>query len=120
MTPPLWRPGWRIFPRGGRVEVQRPVLIRRRIETPPELLDETPRTWGAPEPLPVHAMAPGSQDPAIAGREAEDVEWTLYLPPGIAVSTLDRLVIDGEEYEVNGRAKDWGRGLVVEAKRREG
>lgn len=116
----LWRPQWRGFPRGGPVSVQRPVQIRRRIDVPPERLDDTPRSWGPPEPLPVHAMAPGSQDPAVAGREAEDVAWTIYLPPGVTVSSLDLLVIDGDSYEIAGRGRDWGAGVVVEAKRREG
>lgn len=115
-----WRPGWAVFPHGGPARVQRPVQIRRRIEVPPERLDDTPRTWGDPEPLTVHAMAPGSTEPALPDRETEDVEWTLYLPPGQSIQATDLLVIDNDEYEVVGRARDWGVGLVVEAKRREG
>lgn len=115
-----WRPGWRAFPGGPRVLVQRPVQLRRRIDVSPEQLDDMPRSWGPPEDLTIHAMTPGTTEPDLPGREAEDVAWTLYLPPGQVVSALDLLVIDGDEYEVIGRIRDWGVGCVLEAKRREG
>ena len=115
-----WPRPWGRFNSRSRVSAVRPVQIRRRIPVPPEQLDTAPRTWGPAEELRVLAMAPGSQEPAIAGREAVDVTWTLYCPTGTRASGLDIVIIDGIEHEVIGDARDWGVGVVIETRHRAG
>lgn len=66
-------------------------------------------TWGPPQDLPVFGVAPTSstEQPATGeNRRADRV--TLYGP--VAVDHRDRVVIDGQEWEVDGAAADWNQG----------
>ena len=84
---------------------------------------------GDPEPLPAHGWAPGaSRESLEAGRDADEVAWTVYLPAGVSIDARDLVILDGTEYAVNGNSLDWSHGpwgnpvagIVVELVRKEG
>lgn len=101
--------------------------------TPGEVIDGygEPDTWAGPVPIGGCAVAPGAVvEPFEANREGAGVEFTLYMPPGTAVSARDRVTLPGhsEPFDVLGGGKDWGRnpftgkpaGVVVEVGRFDG
>lgn len=66
---------------------------------------------GEPEQVLIHAVAPGPSKESIeAGRDADEVEWTVYAPPGVHVSPRDLVVLDGTEFEVVGNTRDYTLG----------
>lgn len=87
-------------------------------------------SYAAATDWPVWALAPGaSAEPGQQGRDLSLIAWTVYAPKGEdAPGERDRVVVDGAEYEVEGRPADWTNGpwphptagLVVELKRAEG
>lgn len=78
----------------------------------------------------VWALAPGSmQEPGDPNRDLSLIVWTVYAPNNADAPTeYDRVIVDGEEFEVDGRPQDWTRGpwphptagVVVELRRAEG
>lgn len=103
--------------------------VRRRVEAVDEWGDPVPG-WGAPEPWPVHGLAPGVMDePWAPDRERSDIAWTVYAPADGRVPTeRDQVVVDGEAFQVSGRPRDFSMGpwpddwagVVVELTRIEG
>lgn len=71
------------------------------------------------------AVAPaGTQEPFEVGRAPVDSDLTLYLPHGADVRPLDRVVVRGVTYEVQGERADWsnpytgaGPGSVVQVRK---
>lgn len=89
----------------------------------------TVEAWGDPVDLPVTAIAPGAMDePGTAGRDLSVIAYTLYCPPGTVASERDRVILDDDEYEIDGRPQDWttgpwpnpAAGVVIRLKRAEG
>jgi hypothetical protein len=71
-------------------------------------------------------VAPGAsfESTAQAGRSRLDIDFTLYLPYDPDIRPLDRVVVRGNEYQVEGRVADWRNpftglepGSVVEVRR---
>lgn len=87
-------------------------------------------TFAEPIDWPVTAIAPGAnEEPANPNRDLSLVLWTVYAAAHANQPTeLDRVVLDGVEYAVEGRLDDWTRGpwthptagSVVRLKRAEG
>ena len=79
---------------------------------------------------PVRQVDPGAMsEPLEARRDASVVVFTVHANPHANTPTeRDRVVVDGVEYAVNGRPKDWTRGpwrnpvagVVVELRNVEG
>lgn len=68
--------------------------------------------YAEPLPLPCYFIAPGAMDePANANRDLSVVEFTIGAPenPNLPAER-DRVVLEGVEYAVNGKPKDWNRG----------
>lgn len=78
------------------------------------------RAWLPPVPLPIDEAAPASSDLVEEHREADRIEWTLYCPSGTRVDALDRVLVDGEPFEVAGCSGEWGLGAVVELRKIRG
>jgi hypothetical protein len=87
-------------------------------------------TYGAAEDWVVRGYAPGANneggDPA---RDLSNILWTVYADASDDVpGELDLVVLEGDEYAVEGRPADWTHGpwfnpvagVVVELKRAEG
>lgn len=87
-------------------------------------------SYEGPIPWPVHGYAPGASDqPTRPNRDLSLIAWTVYAPVGgNAPGELDRVVLNGDEYDVEARPADWSQGpwvhptagLVIELKRAEG
>ena len=69
-------------------------------------------TYADSTPWPVHGLAPGANvEGEQPNRDLSVVEWTVYAPASDeAPGELDLVVVDGEEFEVEGRPSDWTRG----------
>lgn len=103
---------------------------RAAAATDPYSDDDTDLDWSDPDELPIDgvAVAPGpSLESAEAGRTRLDVDLTLYLPFGADVLPLDRVVVRGDTYSVEGSRDDWHNpftgldaGSVVEVRRVKG
>lgn len=57
-------------------------------------------------------FAPGPSAEMLNGANQVDVDGTVYTPPGADVLATDRLRIRGDEYEVVGRPRNWGKAGV--------
>lgn len=84
-------------------------------------------SWGAPVIYPVYAIAPRSSSEPVPGRSEVIVGLSVYAPHGVMIGPRDRVVIDGEEYEVEGEIADYTKGpfgykpgIVINLRRAEG
>lgn len=71
------------------------------------------QSWAAPVATPVHAVGPRLQEEPDGGggRRWIVVEGLdVYAPAGTTVGAHDRVVLGGDEYEVDGVVADWTRG----------
>lgn len=82
-----------------------------------------------PVEFPVFWVAPGAMDTFTApGRDASAIVWTLATPSPCPVLEHDLVILDGDEYRLNGRPKDWTKGpwpnpvaaVIIELIRKEG
>lgn len=103
--------------------------LRKHSGSGRDALGNTVQSWGEAVDMPVHWGSPGAMDePGKANRDASAIEWTLCVPPGTDVGERDRVVWNGEEYDVSGRPRDWTQGpwvnpvaaVVIELERVEG
>nr|DAW17871.1 MAG TPA: Minor capsid protein [Caudoviricetes sp.] len=77
--------------------------------------------WSDPVDKPVYGWgAPVTSEPKLAGHDRDVVEIELLVPPGFECSPRDRMVLDGDEYEVIGGTEmydhnpfGWNPGGVV-------
>lgn len=66
-------------------------------------------------------VAPGgSAEPVLAGRDPVDASFTLYFPAGTVLEPLDRFIVRGSEWVKDGTPDDWGVGVVVKVRQRNG
>lgn len=107
--------------------------MRRRAETVVRLTPKTKtgRYSGEPEidwtqpptetPIEDVRVAPGATDevPQV-DREAVEIAFTLYAPPGTIVDRLERVRVRGEDFDVQGEPQVWTRGVVIAVTRKEG
>ncbi|MBP2211088.1 hypothetical protein JOJ87_001432 [Rhodococcus ruber] len=85
-------------------------------------------SWSAPVDHPVYGWSmPSSTEPKVAGHNRVLVSLELLVPPTFPAKAHDRVVVDGEEFEVLGRPEDFNHGpfgfapgLVVNLGRTEG
>lgn len=100
---------------------------RATATTDPYSGEATDLSWDDPDELAIEgvAVAPGATaETAEADRERLDIEFTLYLPYGADVKPLDRVVVRGTAYDVEGKPADWRNpftgsepGTVVQVRR---
>lgn len=81
---------------------------------------EATADWSTATEVNVTTLAPAeprpSQEPVQDARNAVTSGWTLYLPPGTAVTAQNRVRVRGKVYPVQGEPADWmGAGIVVQA-----
>ena len=106
------------------------LLVARRAAGATDAHGNPVTAYGTGTPWEVWALAPGAQDePGDTNRDLSLVEWTVYAPNNADAPTeYDRVIVDGDMFEVVGRPQDWTRGpwshptagLVVELRRAEG
>jgi hypothetical protein len=87
-------------------------------------------SWSESQPWVVRGYAPGAMaEPSEANRDLSLIEWTVYADANdSAPGERDLVVLEGDEYAVEGRPADWTKGpwphptagIVVELKRAEG
>lgn len=104
--------------------------VKRRVVGSADAHGKKAITYATAVDWPVHAYAPGaSTEPAAPNRDLSLILWTVYAPAdGLVPTELDRVVLEGVEYAVEGRPADWTNGpwahptagTVVELKRAEG
>lgn len=104
--------------------------VKRLIEGAENAHGNPEPSYAAPQEWHVHGIAPGaSERPDAAHRDASHILYTVYAPPnGEAPGTYDLVVVNGEDFGVEGEPADWTKGpwphptagLVVELKRVEG
>lgn len=83
----------------------------RRYETGGEDAHGNPvEGYSAPVYIEVYGIAPSTSSEPEAGRNLVVTGYTLLAPPGTVIGPLDRVVIDGKEYKVEGEPGDWNRG----------
>lgn len=71
------------------------------------------QSWAAPVPVRVHGVAPRlgeDREPDDTRRAAVVEGLNVYAPAGTTIGAHDRVVWDGDEYEVDGDRQDWTRG----------
>lgn len=70
------------------------------------------KSWDAPVDWPVHAVVPGEMVEVVAGQDRSDKTVNLLAPSGHEnePTELDRVTINGLEYEVDGAVKNWTQG----------
>jgi hypothetical protein len=85
------------------------------------------RSWSDPVDVPVYGWAPAGTGEPVAGRDEVTWDLDLYAPPGLVVSSRDRFVVDGVEFDVDGVGRDFTHGpfgfapgVVVRLRRVEG
>lgn len=68
--------------------------------------------WGDPVDWPVHGYGPGANELAnTTNRDLSMIQWTVYAPAaGPTPRERDKVIVDGAEFVVHGRAEDWSRG----------
>lgn len=89
--------------------------------------EDTDLSWSSPVEVSIDdvAVEPVFQSETLeVGRERVDIDLRLYLPYGADVQPLDRVVVRGSTFEVNGARGDWRNpftgeepGSVVECRR---
>lgn len=105
------------------------VTVRRGTVTATGRRNDTTTDWAEPTDtdVPDCLIAPRSTSEDHDGRSGVIIGVTVYMPSGTDVLASDRLVIRGDEYDVEGEPGDWWTpqdpicdGIEVAAKRTEG
>lgn len=104
--------------------------VKRRISGTKDAHGKPAITYATATDWLVHGYAPGANvEPTNPNRDLSLILWTVYAPANDdAPAELDRVVLEGAEYAVEGRSADWTNGpwphptagIVVELKRAEG
>lgn len=110
-----------IFPFGEAVTVE------SRVAGPPDRYSNPTYTWVA-RTVEGCGFDPGnSTETVLPYRVDTDTRPTLYAPPGTAVAPTDRIVVRGEQFQVDGEVAvwvspftGWSPGVVIKLKRAEG
>lgn len=104
--------------------------VRRAIFAPADAHGVRNVTYSDPQPWSVYGYGPGTNtEPRAPFRDQVVTEWTVYAPASDEAPTeWDRVVIDGVDYDVEGRPLDYTHGpwehptagLAVNLNRTEG
>ena len=110
--------------------MQGETITRLRAGTATDRYTNEIKDWTDPEELEIDnvAVAPRqSSEDTAAGREGVIIGLTLYAPAGSDIEAVDRVVVRGETYEVDGEIAEWtnpyssvARGVEINVKRVEG
>lgn len=93
------------------LEVTQTIGLRKHQRGARDAHGNTVESWANPIPIGVYSVAPASStEPFEAGREAVITGLTILAPPNTDVSRLDVLVVNGEEWAVEGDIANWGQG----------
>lgn len=66
-------------------------------------------------------VAPGgSAEPVLTGADPVDGSFTLYFPAGTLIEPLDKFIVRGSEWVKDGTPDNWGVGVVVKVRQRNG
>jgi hypothetical protein len=105
------------------------VTVRRGTPAAPGRRNDTTTDWTDPVDTAVEdcLVAPRSTSENLDGRTGVIIGITVYMPAGSDVAATDRLVIRGDEYDIDGEPGLWTSpghsfvdGIEVAAKRSEG
>lgn len=66
--------------------------------------------YAAPVQVEVYAIAPSTSAEPESGRNLVVTGYTLLAPPGTVIGPHDLVVLDGEDYKVDGDPGNWNRG----------
>lgn len=102
--------------------------VKRYTEGSVDQYNNPTKSWSAPVAVEVYSIAPTtSAEPFEAGRNAVITGLTVLAPVGTVIGPKDRVVINSEEYEVDGKIADWSKGpfgwapgIEIKLKRAEG
>lgn len=99
-----------------------PIQIQTFTEGAKDAYGRPVRSWGAPVSASAFALDPGgSYESPLPGRERVVTTPTLYAPWNLAVDNQDRIICQGETWEVNGDPAVWGKvGQVIPLKKVDG
>lgn len=87
------------------------VGLRVWSEGPPDSRGDATDVWAAPVERKVYYIGPaGTSEPFEVGRDAVTWDLDLGVPPAWSSSPKDRVVVDGEEYTIEGRVQDFNKG----------
>lgn len=67
-------------------------------------------SWAAPVDVPAMWWSPSSTEPVVAGHDRVRVDVVMAVDSALPVSAHDRMVLDGQEYEVLGAPEDYDHG----------
>lgn len=68
-------------------------------------------SFADPIPWCVYGLEPITSERDTVDRDLSVIGWKVYAPPRANAPTeLDRVVVDGDDYEVEGRRADWDEG----------
>ena len=87
------------------------LTVRTRTEGAPDAFGNPTETW-ADRAWQVRSVAPGAMaDPANPNRDLSQVAYSVHADADSGLPTrLDRVVLDDEDYDVDGDPADWTRG----------
>ena len=71
--------------------------------------NETPG-WGAPVTRYVYGWAPAGSLEVNGWRHTVTAELSVFAPPDFEVTSKDRMVVDGDTFEVEGLVEDYNNG----------
>lgn len=85
--------------------------VKRHVAGSVDRYNNPTDTWSAPVAVLVYGIVPTSSDePFEIGRNAVVTGLTVLAPVGTVIGAKDRVVIDSDEYEVDGDIADWSNG----------
>jgi hypothetical protein len=67
-------------------------------------------TWSPPDTQRVHGWGPSGTEEDNDGRRRVVADLQLMAPRGFRIGPYDRVVVDGLEYEVEGKVEDYTKG----------
>lgn len=69
------------------------------------------RAWGEPVEYAVYGWdKPNPVEPKLAGHDRVVVDIEVFAPESIVVGPDDRMVVNGQTYDVIGEVEDWNHG----------
>lgn len=68
-------------------------------------------SWGEPEDVDIFDFDPGATDePRMPGSDRVTISPTIYGPYGMPFQPKDKVIVDGEPFQVQGQTRRWAHG----------